>query len=108
MVTPSPAASSYPHHLNLSIRQVRDVQEAIARAKKAEAEAQRAAQRAASAKTSVAVPGSGSRDDLRALLDADRRERAAQAPVTQGSKAQALPGAGAQIRTAGEAGLNRG
>ena len=107
-MTISPAASLCLTASTLSIRQVRDVQEAIARAKKAEAEAQRAAQRAASAKTSVAVPGSGSRDDLRALLDADRRERAAQAPVTQGSKAQALPGAGAQIRTAGEAGLNRG
>lgn len=88
--------------------QVRDIQEAIARAKKVQAEAQRAAQRAASSKTSVAVPGSGSRDDLRALLDADRRERAAQGPILEGSKAQALPGTGAQIRTASEAGLNRG
>lgn len=91
--------------------QVRDVQEAASRAKKAAQEAQRTAQRAAAAKP-AALPGSDSRESLRAMLEADRRERAARGPVSVGSVAQPLPSAGgggpARIRTAGEAGLNSG
>jgi len=44
---------------------------------------------------------------LQAQMDADRRERQAQAPVTQGAVAKALP-AGTNVRTAGDAGLNSG
>lgn len=40
-------------------------------------------------------------------LDADRRERQAQAPLTHGSVAKALP-AGTNMVTAGEAGLATG
>ncbi|KAL6784546.1 hypothetical protein ACKKBG_A02235 [Auxenochlorella protothecoides x Auxenochlorella symbiontica] len=96
---------------SLSMAVVRDVQEAASRAKKAAQEAQRTAQRAAAAKP-AALPGSDSRESLRAMLEADRRERAARGPVSVGSVAQPLPSAGgggpARIRTAGEAGLNSG
>ena len=44
---------------------------------------------------------------MQVQLDADRRERQAQAPVAQGSVAKALP-TGTNVRTAGEAGLNTG
>lgn len=90
---------------------MRDVQEAASRAKKAGQEAQRAAQRAAAAKP-AALAGSESRESLRAMLEADRLERAARGPVSVGSVARPLPSAGAggpaRIRTAGDAGLNSG
>lgn len=93
----------------LSMAVVRDVQEAGARARKAEAEAARAAARAASRPAS-SLGSSDSRESLRALLQADRLERAAREPVTAASKAQAVGSgeAGPRIRSAGDAGLNRG
>lgn len=45
---------------------------------------------------------------LRQQLEADRRERALRGPVTEGSMAQALPGSGARVATAKDAGINTG
>ena len=44
---------------------------------------------------------------VQAQMDADRRERSAQAPVIAPSVAKALP-SGTNMRTAGEAGLSTG
>eukprot|EP00746_Dinoflagellata_sp_MGD_P151949 gnl/MRDRNA2_/MRDRNA2_83340_c0_seq1.p1 gnl/MRDRNA2_/MRDRNA2_83340_c0~~gnl/MRDRNA2_/MRDRNA2_83340_c0_seq1.p1 ORF type:complete len:188 (-),score=66.80 gnl/MRDRNA2_/MRDRNA2_83340_c0_seq1:401-964(-) len=45
---------------------------------------------------------------LREQLELDAKERAAQGPVTQSSKAQKLGGNGPNMKTAGDLGLNKG
>ncbi|KAI3432290.1 hypothetical protein D9Q98_003850 [Chlorella vulgaris] len=61
-------------------------------------------------KAVAGLPGTQEQEELRRQLEADRAERAQREPVTKGSMAQPLPGAGAgpNMTTAAEAGLTGG
>lgn len=93
-----------PKSVKPSMAEVRSIEEAKAEWRKDV----RGQKRSAAGKALAAQQG-GEATRITAQLAADRAERAAQAPVERGSSAQQLPNGGnANIRTAGEAGLNTG
>ncbi|KAL4424012.1 hypothetical protein ABPG75_001313 [Micractinium tetrahymenae] len=81
-----------------SMAQVRAVQEAQQEFKKSARQVQRS-------KSAAALPGSAETELLRQQMEADRRERA-QAEPAKASVAQPLPGQGARVATAKDAGIN--
>lgn len=94
----------------LTMKEVRAVEDAKDRLKKELRSA--SVSRSSSQKSLKDAQGSSkdteadtARAILKAQLEADRRERAAAAPITTGSKAQPLPGAGPNIGTCKDAGI---
>lgn len=91
-----------PPGVSLTMADVREVQGAAKRFAKNAKDAKRSEERAK-------LPGTTEAAQLRAALEADRRERVSQGPVTKGSTAQALPGGeGLNITTAKDIGIGGG
>lgn len=96
IVEPVPSSRRAPPHPP-SV-QVRTVQEAQQEFKKSARQVQRS-------RSAAALPGCADTELLRQQMEADRRERAAAEPA-KASVAQPLPGQGARVATAKDAGIN--
>eukprot|EP00854_Cymbomonas_tetramitiformis_P022284 gene22284-26883_t len=90
-----------PASVQMSMNEVRAIEAAIA---KLEQEAKERAR----ARQAAKKPLDPEKARLRAQLEADRAERAARGPVTQGSVAQQIGNGSANVMTATEAGINTG
>lgn len=88
----------FPAGRQLTMAQVRLVEEAKDRLRKSQKEAARS-------KASSKVPTTSYQEAVRARMEADRLERLSRGPVMEGSKAQALPTSNAGITTARDIGI---
>lgn len=89
----------FPHPpTHLLLLQVRSIQEAQQEFKKTARQVQRS-------RSAASLPGTAETELLRQQMEADRRERALAEPAKP-SVAQPLPGQGARVATAKDAGIN--